>query len=209
MSSVLSAFFRICEIICVDSSTTQLLVVDVFQFVHNLTFLGDVMRTDFSESCISLVFVVMKLFVSLAVFSGKAESDGRMHVTLCDYIMPWDSLSNTQKKSLSQRYQMGCDCKVRRRRKRGSCLSSVCECAHLMWEEHHDCVVCLQIVRCPSLPCEISAPEDCLWTDLIIEKKVYGRQASHYACVKRADGSCSWYRGVALPKKEFLDSEDP
>lgn len=36
-----------------------------------------------------------------------------MHVTLCDYIMPWDSLSTTQKKSLSQRYEMGCECKVR------------------------------------------------------------------------------------------------
>lgn len=46
-------------------------------------------------------------------FTGKAEADGRMHVTLCDYIMPWDSLSNTQKKGLSQRYQMGCECKVR------------------------------------------------------------------------------------------------
>lgn len=53
-------------------------------------------------------------FISLFCSStGKAEAGGRMHVTLCDYIMPWDSLSTTQKKSLSQRYQMGCDCKVR------------------------------------------------------------------------------------------------
>ncbi|KAM4715687.1 metalloproteinase inhibitor 2a [Anableps anableps] len=110
------------------------------------------------------------------LISGKAEAGGRMYVTLCDYIMLWDSLSATQKKSLSQRYQMGCDCKI---------------------------------VRCPSLPCEISAPEECLWTDLMIEKQVHGRQANHYACVKRADGSCSWYRGVAPPKKEFLDAEDP
>ncbi|KAA8581370.1 hypothetical protein FQN60_002951, partial [Etheostoma spectabile] len=47
------------------------------------------------------------------LISGKAEADGRMHVTLCDYIMPWDSLSNTQKKGLSQRYEMGCECKVK------------------------------------------------------------------------------------------------
>ncbi|XP_061561667.1 metalloproteinase inhibitor 2a isoform X1 [Phycodurus eques] len=110
------------------------------------------------------------------LISGKSDAGGQMHVTLCDYIMPWDLLSNTQKKSLTQRYQMGCECKI---------------------------------VRCPSLPCEISAPEECLWTDLMIEKQVYGRQANHYACVKRADGSCSWYRGVAPPKKEFLDAEDP
>lgn len=49
-------------------------------------------------------------------FPGKAETGGCMHVTLCDYIMLWDSLSATQKKSLSQRYQMGCDCKVSRQR---------------------------------------------------------------------------------------------
>lgn len=47
------------------------------------------------------------------VFSGKAETNGKMHVTLCDLIMPWESMSATQKKSLSQRYEMGCDCKVR------------------------------------------------------------------------------------------------
>lgn len=69
--------------------------------------------------------------------------------------------------------------------------------------------VFLQIVRCPSLPCEISAPEECLWTDLMIEKQVYGRQANHYACIKRADNSCSWYRGVSSPKNEFLNGEEP
>lgn len=45
-------------------------------------------------------------------FPGKADGSGKMHVTLCDLIMPWESTSATQKKSLSQRYQMGCDCKV-------------------------------------------------------------------------------------------------
>ncbi|XP_038846528.1 metalloproteinase inhibitor 2-like [Salvelinus namaycush] len=110
------------------------------------------------------------------LISGKVEAGGKMHVTLCDYITPWESMSPTQMKSLTQRYQMGCDCKI---------------------------------VRCPSLPCAISAPEECLWTDLMIEKQVHGRQANHYTCVKRADGSCSWYRGVTPPKKEFLDIEDP
>uniref|UniRef100_A0A3B4F6I6 Metalloproteinase inhibitor 2 n=1 Tax=Pundamilia nyererei TaxID=303518 RepID=A0A3B4F6I6_9CICH len=55
------------------------------------------------------------------LISGKAEASGSMHVTLCDYIMPWDSLSTTQKKSLSQRYQMGCDCKVRQQRAAFAC----------------------------------------------------------------------------------------
>uniref|UniRef100_H3C979 Metalloproteinase inhibitor 2 n=1 Tax=Tetraodon nigroviridis TaxID=99883 RepID=H3C979_TETNG len=110
------------------------------------------------------------------LISGKEEGGGRVHVTLCDYIMPWEALSAAQKKGLSQRYQMGCECKI---------------------------------VRCPSLPCEVSAPEECLWTDLVLEKLVYGRQANHYACIKRADRSCSWYRGVSSPKKEFLDGEEP
>lgn len=46
--------------------------------------------------------------------AGKVEAGGKMHVTLCDYITPWESMSPTQKKSLTQRYQMGCDCKVGR-----------------------------------------------------------------------------------------------
>ena len=45
--------------------------------------------------------------------SGKLEADGTMHVTLCDFILPWDDTSATQRKSLTQRYEMGCDCKVR------------------------------------------------------------------------------------------------
>lgn len=53
-----------------------------------------------------------------------------MQVTLCDYIMPWDFLSSTQKKGLSQRYQMGCECKVSwqslvQHRLFGSCLDIV------------------------------------------------------------------------------------
>uniref|UniRef100_A0A6I8QZT7 Metalloproteinase inhibitor 2 n=1 Tax=Xenopus tropicalis TaxID=8364 RepID=A0A6I8QZT7_XENTR len=108
--------------------------------------------------------------------SGKADGDGKMHVTLCDFIVPWDSLSPTQKKSLNQRYEMGCECKIS---------------------------------RCPSIPCLVSSQDECLWTDWVTEKNINGRQAKHYACIKRTDGSCSWYRGVAPPKQEFLDIEDP
>lgn len=44
--------------------------------------------------------------------SGKSEGNGKMHITLCDLVSTWDSLTPTQKKSLNQRYQMGCECKV-------------------------------------------------------------------------------------------------
>lgn len=67
-----------------------------------------------------------------------------------------------------------------------------------------------KITRCAAVPCAISAPEECLWTDWVIEKKnVIGPQAKHFACIKRGDGSCAWYRGAAPPKKEFMDIEDP
>lgn len=49
---------------------------------------------------------------------GKLKADGTLHVTLCDFIELWESTSATQKKSLTQRYQMGCGCKVERRKRR-------------------------------------------------------------------------------------------
>lgn len=42
-----------------------------------------------------------------------------------------------------------------------------------------------------------------------MEKKVIGEQAKHFACIKRSDDSCAWYRGSAPPRKDFMDIEDP
>ncbi|XP_026180994.1 metalloproteinase inhibitor 2b [Mastacembelus armatus] len=110
------------------------------------------------------------------LITGRLNDDGKIHVTLCQFGMPWEALSETQKKNLIQRYEMGCECKI---------------------------------TRCTSLPCMISGPAECLWTDWVIEKTVDGEQAKHFACVKRSDDSCAWYRGAAPPKKDFLDIEDP
>ncbi|KAM7386942.1 hypothetical protein PAMA_009528 [Pampus argenteus] len=66
-----------------------------------------------------------------------------------------------------------------------------------------------KITYCSSIPCMISSPAECLWTDWVIEKAVSGEQAKHYACIKRSDDSCAWYRGGTPPKKDFLDIEDP
>ncbi|XP_038632882.1 metalloproteinase inhibitor 2-like [Scyliorhinus canicula] len=110
------------------------------------------------------------------LITGKLDSDGTMIITLCNFIMQWDLLTPTQRKSLNQRYQMGCDCKI---------------------------------VRCTSTPCDIVNRSECLWTDWVTEQSIYGRQAKHYACVKRSDDTCAWYRGVSQPKREFLDVEDP
>lgn len=66
-----------------------------------------------------------------------------------------------------------------------------------------------QITRCPMIPCYISSPDECLWMDWVTEKSINGHQAKFFACIKRSDGSCAWYRGAAPPKQEFLDIEDP
>uniref|UniRef100_A0A8B9G9A5 Metalloproteinase inhibitor 4 n=1 Tax=Amazona collaria TaxID=241587 RepID=A0A8B9G9A5_9PSIT len=90
---------------------------------------------------------------------GQILNDGKVFIHLCNYIEPWDDLSLSQKKSLNQRYQMGCGCKI---------------------------------TTCYMVPCSITAPNECLWTDWLIERKLYGHQAKHYACIKRSDGTCSW-----------------
>lgn len=110
------------------------------------------------------------------LIAGKSDGDGKMHITLCDFIVPWDTLSTTQKKSLNHRYQMGCECKI---------------------------------TRCPMIPCYISSVDECLWMDWVTEKSINGHQAKFFACIKRNDGSCAWYRGTAPPKQEFLDIQDP
>ncbi|MGH0185124.1 UNVERIFIED_CONTAM: hypothetical protein FKN15_017400 [Acipenser sinensis] len=146
------------------------------------------------------------------LISGKAEGDEKMHVTLCDFIIPWESLSATQKKSLNQRYQMGCKAE-------GDEKMHVTLCDFIIpWEslsatqkkslnQRYQMGCECKISRCPSIPCMITAPDECLWTDWVTEKSINGRQAKHFACIKRNDGSCAWYRGVAPPKKEFLDIE--
>ncbi|GCB65281.1 metalloproteinase inhibitor 2a [Scyliorhinus torazame] len=110
------------------------------------------------------------------LITGKLDSDGTMRITLCNFIMGWDVLTPTQKKSLNRRYQMGCDCKI---------------------------------VTCSSIPCDIVDRSECLWTDRVTEQTIYGRQYKHYACIKRGDDTCAWYRGVSQPKREFFDVEDP
>ncbi|XP_043933990.1 metalloproteinase inhibitor 4 [Protopterus annectens] len=65
------------------------------------------------------------------------------------------------------------------------------------------------ITTCYSLPCSISEANECLWTDHQIEKNLYGYQAKQFACLKRKDGSCSWYRGGPPPGKEFIDIAEP
>uniref|UniRef100_A0ACB8EHT4 Uncharacterized protein n=1 Tax=Sphaerodactylus townsendi TaxID=933632 RepID=A0ACB8EHT4_9SAUR len=45
------------------------------------------------------------------LLTGRILNDGKVLIHLCNYIEPWDDLTLSQKKSLNQRYQMGCGCK--------------------------------------------------------------------------------------------------
>ncbi|XP_072771776.1 metalloproteinase inhibitor 2-like [Nerophis lumbriciformis] len=63
------------------------------------------------------------------------------------------------------------------------------------WKSSHDILVehfmmgCdCKITRCSSVPCGIGSPTECLWTNTIDE------QDKQSACIKKSDGSCSWYR---------------
>ncbi|XP_061606104.1 metalloproteinase inhibitor 2-like [Phyllopteryx taeniolatus] len=48
-----------------------------------------------------------------------------------------------------------------------------------------------KITRCSSIPCGSSRAE-CLWTDFLM-----GNLFRHFTCIKKSDGSCAWYNGVA------------
>ncbi|KAM4652682.1 metalloproteinase inhibitor 4 [Discoglossus pictus] len=110
------------------------------------------------------------------LLTGQISADNKVYIQLCNLIEPWDDLSFSQKKSLNQRFQMGCECKI---------------------------------TTCYTVPCSVHAQNECLWTDWLIERKLYGQQAKHYACIKRSDGSCSWYRGGPHTEKEPIDNSEP
>lgn len=67
------------------------------------------------------------------LITGRLESDGKVHVTLCNFIKPWDDMSTTQKKSLTQRYEMGCDCKIIHCTSIPCMTNSPAECLWLDW----------------------------------------------------------------------------
>eukprot|EP00075_Anas_platyrhynchos_P034324 XP_027323577.1 metalloproteinase inhibitor 4 [Anas platyrhynchos] len=91
-------------------------------------------------------------------------------------------------------------------------FAKICSCKNIFMyclnnTNRIKCTNC--ITTCYMVPCSITAPNECLWTDWLIERKLYGHQAKHYACIKRSDGTCSWYRGGPPPEKEFIDISEP
>ncbi|KAJ8259854.1 hypothetical protein GJAV_G00174240 [Gymnothorax javanicus] len=54
-----------------------------------------------------------------------------------------------------------------------------------------------KITTCYTVPCSTTADNECLWTDRLLDNSLTGDQARQFACIKRSDDSCSWYRGPA------------
>ncbi|XP_061892578.1 metalloproteinase inhibitor 2-like [Entelurus aequoreus] len=74
------------------------------------------------------------------------------------------------------------------------------------WKSSHNILVeryrmgCdCKINRCFALPCEISGPNECLWTDWLTGNSFDDVKNKQCACIKRSDGSCAWYKEVASP----------
>lgn len=66
-----------------------------------------------------------------------------------------------------------------------------------------------QINTCYTVPCVSAGENECLWTDWLLDNSLNGEQARQYACIRRSDTTCSWYRGGPPPEKDFLDMTDP
>lgn len=66
-----------------------------------------------------------------------------------------------------------------------------------------------QINTCYTVPCVSTGENECLWTDWLLDNSLNGEQARQYACIRRSDTTCSWYRGGSPPEKDFLDMTDP
>ncbi|XP_077590906.1 metalloproteinase inhibitor 2-like [Stigmatopora nigra] len=59
-----------------------------------------------------------------------------------------------------------------------------------------------KIKPCRVLPCDAVSPRECWW---MVSQ---GEQAREYACVKRSDGTCTWYRGPAFPVESLRNPDD-
>ncbi|XP_051905563.1 metalloproteinase inhibitor 2-like [Hippocampus zosterae] len=63
------------------------------------------------------------------------------------------------------------------------------------YEKGCDC----KIVRCTSIPCGISNPAECLWTQFLPIKMASNEQAQNFACLKKGYGYCAWTKASGSP----------
>ncbi|KAJ8367538.1 hypothetical protein AAFF_G00315110 [Aldrovandia affinis] len=94
------------------------------------------------------------------LIAGKAEADGKMLVTLCDLIMPWDTMSSAQQRSLNLRYQMGCECKITWCLRPPCSVSAPAECIWTDWVSENK----IFGQQAKYLSCIKRADGSCSWT---------------------------------------------
>ncbi|XP_061830495.1 metalloproteinase inhibitor 2-like [Nerophis lumbriciformis] len=56
-----------------------------------------------------------------------------------------------------------------------------------------------KVNRCTAVPCGVSGPNECSWTDWLTGNSVDDVKNKQCACIKRSDGSCAWYKEAASP----------
>lgn len=65
-----------------------------------------------------------------------------------------------------------------------------------------------RIIPCLTLPCSITAENQCLWTDGIIDGKWVGAQSQLLTCSMKSSGLCRWESGKRKRAKSFIQSEN-
>ncbi|XP_015684688.1 metalloproteinase inhibitor 4-like [Protobothrops mucrosquamatus] len=68
--------------------------------------------TPLTEASCGVKLKVRKKKKNQYLLSGKMGNDGRIFISLCGFIKPWNKLTVAQKTNLHKNYEMGCDCKI-------------------------------------------------------------------------------------------------
>ncbi|XP_062891382.1 metalloproteinase inhibitor 3-like [Mobula hypostoma] len=63
------------------------------------------------------------------------------------------------------------------------------------------------IINCHSLPCSLTADNQCLWTDGLFSRDWAGNQAKRFACRPRSTGLCHWEALKARSSKSSVRAE--
>ncbi|KAK6312355.1 hypothetical protein J4Q44_G00180190 [Coregonus suidteri] len=112
------------------------------------------------------------------LITGSLNTDGTVNIMRCNFIRTWEASSDTTD---------ALDSTLPKRLRLQGVMGNYSK-----------------IIPCSSLPCPISAPDECLWTDWLSNYGQSGPQAQNFACIKRSDWSCAWYSMIVPPNKEFL-----
>ncbi|XP_029015692.1 metalloproteinase inhibitor 2b [Betta splendens] len=87
----------------------------------------------YTPSLSSVCGVTLKTNGQEYLITGRLNDDGKMHISLCNFIEHWEALTATQQKNLVQRYETGCDCKINRCTSIPCVIGGPAECLWTDW----------------------------------------------------------------------------